>query len=297
MDINEQLTAEQVDAVWDEEAGSPGDQPALDATQTDDATQGDVTEPAAAQAAAAQVQQPEDPLAALTRRLDESIAANGNLANTVNSLNGRVRTLQSELEKSAAAAATVAAAGVEAPNAAQIAAAAKTPEKWAAVKADFPEWADAMEEFVASSLAGIKPAQAAAPAAPALSEEKVGQITQAAIQQAIQQREYGLVESRHKGWRDTVKTPEFQAWMKAQPENVKALAASDYAIDAIQLFDLYKTPAQRQATDLTARRTQRLQLATTTKPGQTAAVRAEDALSPDEIWDQEAKRLEQQRQA
>ena len=292
MDINEQLTAEQVDAVWDEEAGSPVDQPALDSTQTNDVTQGVVDEPAAAQAAAAQVQQPEDPLAALTRRLDESIAANGNLANTVNSLNGRVRTLQSELEKSAAAAATVAAAGVEAPNAAQIAAAAKTPEKWAAVKADFPEWADAMEEFVTSSLAGFKPAQVA-PAAPALSEEKVGQITQSAIQQAIQQREHGLVESRHKGWRDTVKTPEFQAWMKVQPENVKALAASDYAIDAIQLFDLYKTPAQRQATDLTARRTQRLQLATTTKPGQTAAVRAEDALSPDEIWDQEAKRLEQ----
>lgn len=297
MDINEQLTAEQVDAVWDEEAGSPGDQPALDATQTTEQTATAVDEPAAAAAAAAQAQQLEDPLAVLTRRLDETIAANGTLANTVNSLNGRVRTLQSELEKSAAAAASAVAAGAEAPNAAQIAAAAKTPEKWAAVKADFPEWADAMEEFVASSLAGIKPAQAAAPAAPALSEEKVGQITQAAIQQAIQQREYGLVESRHKGWRDTVKTPEFQAWMKVQPENVKALAASDYAIDAIQLFDLYKTPAQRQATDLTARRTQRLQLATTTKPGQTPVVRNEDALTPDEIWEQEARRLEQQRQA
>lgn len=55
------------------------------------------------------------------------------------------------------------------------------------------------------------------------------------------------IESAHAGWKEKVRTPQFAAWLDAQPEKVKAMADVDRAREAIQILNMYDaslTPAK-----------------------------------------------------
>lgn len=49
-----------------------------------------------------------------------------------------------------------------------------------------------------------------------------------------------IIEKSHPGWLTTVKSLDFATWMISQPEEIKALADSDKASDAIRMLDLFE---------------------------------------------------------
>ncbi len=198
---------------------------------------------------------------------------------------GRIAALQSE---QAAAAKRAAEQVSVAPTQKEQAAALKSPAKWDALKKEFPEWGEAIDEVLAANMA-------AAPAAPADLDQQV----EARVTAAIQQREIARVERRHPGWLETVKTEEFKAWREKQTAEVQALGASDLSDDAIEMLDLFAKRNVKSAKDVQAERAARLAAAASTPraPRPVATPRDDSELTPNEIWRQEAQRRAERKKA
>lgn len=280
------LTNDQMKAIWNEEAAkrAPGYKPpeqtaADDVLGADPAVEQDpnaTVTPAASSKddkLPATVQTDEDPVA---KRFDA-------MEQQLKRAEGRI----SSMQKAAAEAAKQAVvAGDKAPTSAVQAAALKNPEKWAALRKEFPEWGDATEELLRANLAQPGPAQ--------LSEEQVNQ----RVASALQTREIARVERKHPGWLDTIKTDEFTAWKAAQSDEVKALGASDFAEDAIDMIDLFVKRTPTKAAVQQQRSTRLAAAAATPRVARPVATARDDGeLTQKEIWAQEADRRAKAKQA
>lgn len=304
--MDEQLTQEQMQALWNEEAdkldaGTPPadeqqaaapDNPPQDNTENQEAE-------AAAQAAEQQAQEEADPFAGLPdavkaklAKIDELAQANAQLLHHVKTAEGRVAAMQREFQQ--ARAAQTAVAPQDAPSQERMAAAARSPEKWEQLKQDFPEWAGAMEEYVAAQLGSVRGN------ANGLSPEQVNQALaqQRAEIQAEMQRElqYARVEGKYENWRDEINTPEFAAWFSMQSPETRALADSPKAQDAIRMLDMYQDAKKRPASEIRQERGARLAAAATVRPGATKPAKSLDDLTPEELWNHEAAQREKTRQ-
>lgn len=166
----------------------------------------------------------------------ESLSAIAQVRDRLRNVEGHIGGLTSvtkELRTAMTAARSAAEkAGDEAPSDTQIAAAAGSSAKWTQMKEDFPEWAEAMEERLAN-------VRGRAVDVDGISKQIRDGITPDL--QAIEQRarNYARIDLSHEDWEDTVKTPAFSTWLQSQPEDVRALAGSDRARDAIKLLDGY----------------------------------------------------------
>jgi hypothetical protein len=301
--VEDNLTQEQMQDLWNEEAHKldAGDTPAAEFQQAS-APQGD--EPPPQNDLVFEDNQqvaPEraDPLAGLSEEVKAALAkipqleqANAQLLHHVKTAEGRVAAMQREFQQARQAATTV--APEEAPSQGQMAAAVKNPEKWEQLKQDFPEWAGAMEEYVTSKLGNARQQQQAG-----ITPEQV----QGYVQQQVAQTkaemgrllEEARVEGKYEDWRDTVKKPEFAAWYSLQAPDVRSLADSNSAKDAIKMLDLYEKARTRPASEVKQERNQRLAAAATTRPGQTPPPRTLDGMSPEELWNYEAQQREKTR--
>lgn len=159
----------------------------------------------------------------------------GGLTTVTKELKASVATVQAALDAATKAATT---AGAEAPTAEQVKLAAGSSAKWKQMKEDFPEWAEAMDE----RLAEVAPGRAAEP----IDQDKLRRELREEIRRDLNLER---VEEVHEGWQATVKTPEFEAWYKTQPDDMKALAASDRARDAIKMLDAYAKSKEGAAGD------------------------------------------------
>lgn len=220
------------------------------------------------------------------QRLDEVVAALPHLVNELREAKGRIGALQSRLDK----------AQVEQPSQKQVAAAVKDPEKWESLKKDFPEWGEAIAEFVESKLGGA-PASTAGPTAEQI-EHLVAQRAEATTAAAVRQLNEKLVAVKYRDWKDMVRKPEFIQWYQQQPNEIKALAGSEDGLDAIAMLDKYvddtKTlaPAVQEADE----RRQRLAAAASSgKPGPAGVVSKKfEDMTPQEQWDYMARQREKQ---
>lgn len=299
----EQLTQEQLQDLWNEEAtkldagDAPADEPQAAAPTGDDQSPQDEPQVRDDQQAANNEPAP-DPLAALPEEVKAALAkithleqANAQLLHHVKTAEGRVAAMQREFQQARQAATQVAAQ--DAPTQGQMAAAAKNPEKWEQLKQDFPEWAGAMEEYVTAKLGGVQQQ------APGLSPQAVQELVNTQVAQTRQEMgrllEEVRIESKHGDWKATVNTPEFAAWFQLQPAETRALADSPRAADAVKMLDLYETAKAKPAQDVRQERSQRLAAAATTRPGQTAPSRSLDDMSPAELWNYEARKREKSR--
>ena len=105
-------------------------------------------------------------------------------------------------------------------------------DEWKALKEDFPEIAKGVEQQMGAMQRQY--------------EERIGQLEQQlspiqaqAQEQALRAQEQAL-KAQHPDWRETINTPDFQAWLNAQPPKVQELTASDEAADAAFLLQSYK---------------------------------------------------------
>ncbi len=160
------------------------------------------------------------------------------LRREVGGFNGRITKLSEQLTT----AATQAAKDVRhAPTQAQIAEAAKSTAKWEQQKQDFPEWAEAMEERLAAEREAIR---AAAPQSQAVDVDNIRNSVLNEVQASQadvlhQARQFARLDNKYPTWETEVKSEDFQAWHKTQPPEIRALAASDNADDAISMLDKF----------------------------------------------------------
>jgi hypothetical protein len=292
-----QLSPEEAQQLWDEEAAKldADDQSANQqmATAPEEPLLED--EPVAEEAAPSE--EPEDPLASLPEavraklaQIDELATANAQLLHHVKTAEGRVAAMQREFQQARVAQQQV--APQEAPSQGQIANAAKNPEKWEQLKEDFPEWAGAMEEYVASKLGSVQPQQGFDPQQVAAFVQQQVDQTKAEMRQAIEE---ARVDGKYENWKDTVNTLEFTQWFTVQSPEIRSLANSDSARDAIRMLDLFHETKKRSASDIKQERGQRLAAAATTRPGQTPPPKTLDDMSPEELWNYEAAKREKTR--
>jgi hypothetical protein len=289
-----QLTSEEAQNLWNEEASK--------LTAGDDSLAADpiATAPETPQAElqlepeARQPEQEEDPYAGLSptlraklAQIDELAQANAQLLHHVKTTEGRVAAMQREAQQARQAATQV--APQDSPSQTAIASAAKNPEKWEQLKQDFPEWAGAMEEYVAAKIgtqqAGLTPEQVSQLVAHQVSQTKAEMM--ANIEEA-------RIEGKYEDWKTTVNTPEFAAWFAVQSFDVKALAESPQSKDAIKMLDMFSESRARSASDIRQERGARLAAAATTRPGQTPPPKTIGDMSPAELWNYEAKKRERE---
>ena len=285
-----QLSSEEAQNLWDEEASkltADGDTSASELLATAPETPQDF-EPEQAQV---EPEQPEDPLAGLSptvraklAQIDDLAQANAQLLHHVKTTEGRVAAMQREAQQARQAAMQ------EAPTQTAIVSAAKNPEKWEQLKQDFPEWAGAMEEYVASKVGGQQQ-QVLTP------EQVTGYVQQQVAQTRAEMgrlMEEARIEGKYENWRDTVNTTEFAQWFTVQSPDTRALADSSAARDAIKMLDLFNTSRSVSATDIKQERGARLAAAATTRTGQTPPPKTLGDMSPAELWNYEAKKRERE---
>ena len=280
-----QLTSEEAQNLWNEEASK--------LTAGDDSLAVDpiATAPETPQAELQlEPEQEEDPYAGLSptlraklAQIDELAQANAQLLHHVKTTEGRVAAMQREAQQARQVAIQ------DAPSQTAIASAAKNPEKWDQLKQDFPEWAGAMEEYVAAKI-GTQQA--------GLTPEQVSQLVQQQVSQSkaemIANIEEARIEGKYEDWKTTVNTPEFVAWFAVQSFDVKALAESPQSKDAITMLDMFSDSRTRSASDIRQERGARLAAAATTRPGQTPPPKTIGDMSPAELWNYEAKKRERE---
>ena len=280
-----QLTSEEAQNLWNEEASK--------LTAGDDSLAVDpiATAPETPQAELQlEPEQEEDPYAGLSptlraklAQIDELAQANAQLLHHVKTTEGRVAAMQREAQQARQVAIQ------DAPSQTAIASAAKNPEKWDQLKQDFPEWAGAMEEYVAAKI-GTQQA--------GLTPEQVSQLVQQQVSQSkaemIANIEEARIEGKYEDWKTTVNTPEFVAWFAVQSFDVKALAESPQSKDAIKMLDMFSDSRTRSASDIRQERGARLAAAATTRPGQTPPPKTIGDMSPAELWNYEAKKRERE---
>lgn len=291
----EDLTQEQMQEVWDQEASKldTGNTPASEllAAAPEDSPQ--ETEPQNEAPAAEQ-----DPFAGLPdivrarlNELDELRASQAQLLHHVKTAEGRVSAMQREFQQARQAATQVEVQA--APSQGQMAAAAKNPEKWEQLKGDFPEWAGAMEEYVTSKLGNLPMPQNMIQ--PQQVMDYVQQQMSAMEGKTVRRIEEARIEGKYENWRDLVNTSDFAGWYSIQAPEVRSLADSASARDAIRMLDLFHASKTRSATDIKQERNARLSAAATTRPGQTPPPKTMDDMSATELWNYEAAKREKTR--
>ena len=127
----------------------------------------------------------------------------------------------------------------DAPTPEQIEAAATNKAERDALAEEWPEWSKELgkvEEEIAANRAEFKKS---IPDANQIQETVVGSVEEK-IQEMEVKLNHRFIELSHKGWTDTVKTPEFHDWMGKQPEDVQALGASVDPLDAISMLTQFE---------------------------------------------------------
>jgi hypothetical protein len=184
----------------------------------------------------------------------------------------------------------------DAPTKSAVAAAATNPQKWEELKKDFPEWAEATEELLGARLATLQTPSGG------ISQEQVDKLIDERITQvSASLREEMVNEHLNEilpDWKEEVKTPAFNTWLQAQPKSIQDLASSSKVSDAskmLRLFDASRTTAD-PAVEIRNDRKQKLDAATALpKVGAAPKAKSVDDMTPEEVWEHEAKKREQAR--
>jgi hypothetical protein len=270
--------------LWDEEAKTLEVPEAIAGTPVDPKPAEPVADPKPTNV------EPTDPYEGLHPAIRAKLESQDQLLERLRKAEGHIGGLTSEhkrIKDELAAAKAAATAVKEAPTQAQVAKAQVSTEKWDQLKTDFPEWADALEERLGATaqpdLEGLR-----SQIRDELTPELTTRISAQLKAEIAAETEGRLVNIAHRGWKDTVKTPEFVQWYETQPADVKALGGSSTAEDAITLLDAYKAQAAAKpsAQQIKQQRQQRMQEAATVARGNQvgAPVKSTDDMSAEEYW-------------
>lgn len=230
----EQPTAEQIwNALDAEEAGTAPAEPATPEPAPSAVPATAVTqEPGSEDTPSPEsvLQELQDKITGLEYQLNQSLSRLRNAEGHIGGLNKRLKEAQQ----------ITVAQGNDAPTTAEINAARSDPEAMAALKRDYPEFAEAMSAAIKAELDALK--QQLQPKAGAeLPENLVTTDDMIRFQNEL------YVEQRHEGWKERVNTPQFAGWLERQPREVQMLASSPDPRDAVRLLDLYSEGSTKRS--------------------------------------------------
>jgi hypothetical protein len=151
-------------------------------------------------------------------------------------LEGTIGGLRSDLKKQREAfeqlvAKSTAQAGSAAPSPQQIAAAQGSPSKMAAIRAQFPDFADALEEGLKTMEAGIRGGT--------VSREDITKIVEDGMSTAVELAELRILWGEDPRY-GVMKTPEFAEWMKSNPDARPRFDAAGTAREVIKILNEFK---------------------------------------------------------
>ena len=193
---------------------------------------------------------------------------------------GRINAdLKAQLEASKTAAKVT-----DGPTQAEIKTAAANPAEWDLLKADFPEWATATEKLLEARMA---PAFDSRKFEAEIKEQMRGET--AAVRAEIIDSALDAVSP---GWKEEVKSEAFTKWFAGQPDNIKALTASDKVGDAAKMLRLYDVARQANpANKIIEQRNATLAAATGAPKGTRNATASKSwaDMSPAERWESEKR--------
>lgn len=209
------------------------------------------------------------------------------MAERLRQAESRIGSITNQLHNEKKAAESVSISQTAAPTKEQIAAAAQSDEEWDALKEEFPTWGSAVDKkFASEKAATLKEIdslkadintlkQSGAP-----SGEIEGRVQAVKIEIAKE-----MVSLQHPGWEQTVKTPEFSAWINSQPAEIKQKCESWNIADAVFVLNAFgEGKKSKTAAEIAADRKERLTKSTTqSSPGR---VRQSSKL-PDDMTDAE----------
>ena len=146
---------------------------------------------------------------------------------------GGLTATQKRLNETMAAAQAAAKKVPDAPTQQQLDKAIDDPAEWKTVESEYPEWAKATRALVEARV-NSAPKFDAEEFQRKVTEQVQGQ-TAAARQEIIE----SALDAVLPGWIDQVKTKDFEDWMTAQKDDVKALMGSQKVGDAARMLRLY----------------------------------------------------------
>jgi hypothetical protein len=202
------------------------------------------------------------------------------LTQEVRSDRGRLVAMQKDL----GALKTAPVAVAQRPTEAAVAKAQKNPEKWEALKAEFPEWAEAIEARIAVSEGREAPAPDLRGLTSELNEriEKMNATFQRGLQEAV-------VFGAYRNWRALVNTPEFTGWWKAQPPEIQRLSSSESGEDAVRMLDLFAEQTRDAKRDVRTERKSILDAAAESRRPAAPPPKGDREKSAAELWAEESR--------
>ncbi len=215
-------------------------------------------------------------------KIDDIEKTNQQLLDQLRTNTGRVASLQRELDLAKRAPVQAA----NAPSQEQIQDASKSPEKWKKLKADFEDWGEGIEEFVKSELSNFRNQN---PSNPGIDPNQIASVIESRVDEKL---EKAKLEFKHENWIEVINTPEFSAWMNSQPEEIKGLALSPKARDASRMLDLFNSAKQQNINQIKEQRNARLEVAATQKGPSAPQPKSVEDMTPEELWNYEARLLE-----
>jgi len=155
------------------------------------------------------------------------------LNTTVSGMDNRLKQTESRLggiQNEFYAAKQAAAEGGDTPTTEEMATAGKDSEKWAALKSDFPEWAEAVDERLS-----------AIPTTRGVDSEALSAAVKEALPDAASPADIqmGLLMFFQPDWQKKRKNLQYEPWLATQTDAVKAQSESNSASDAVAVLDLF----------------------------------------------------------
>ena len=142
--------------------------------------------------------------------------------------------------------------GSDTPTTQQITEAAASSEKLAALREDFPEFAEALEETVSMLRKDLQPRQ------PAMPEDR----RTATVDDIERLNQLRILDRRFPSWEEDVGSDAYKNWLANQPEDIQSLTRSNSASDALKVLKSYSEfTAQQRPPAKKGRQTERLSAA------------------------------------
>ena len=234
----------------------------------------------------------EELLAQALARVEKLEGRTRNVEGHIGGLNHQQKTLQETFNAAQVAAQEV----KDAPSQAQVKAAIANPEQWEDLKKDFPEWSEATEKYMDSKLAGIK-----AGADVETVNRMVADAVDSATQKITKEVEAKIVDKSLQavfpGWKNDVNSDVFGKWLEGQTPDVQQLKFSSEVEDAARMLSLFRDAQKSNpAQQILNQRKQKLEAAVAAPRGtRPAPTKTPEQMSPEELWNHEAKLRERTR--
>lgn len=166
------------------------------------------------------------------------------LSTRMRNIEGHFGGLKSQITAALEARQETQASGGEAPTQRAIQEASKSSAKLDALKADFPEWGEALDEQFADLEERVT---AKVGNTGELETNLTQRLDQAVEMSGTRLREIIRVDAAYPDWEDTIETDKFSGWKAGQSQEVQDLADSPRAADAIKMLRMYDEYLERTA--------------------------------------------------